>query len=64
MFHSETLARVIHADRVRDMERAAKDHRLLAAAEIPEESAPPVRLPRATVTSRPSARDGSTGFAA
>jgi hypothetical protein len=30
MFHSETMARVIHADRVRDLERAARDRRLLA----------------------------------
>jgi hypothetical protein len=32
MFDSETLGRVIHADRVRDLERAARDHRLLSAA--------------------------------
>ena len=30
MFHLETLARTIHADRVRDMERAANERRLLA----------------------------------
>lgn len=29
MFHGETLARAIHADRVRDLDRAARDRRLL-----------------------------------
>jgi hypothetical protein len=64
MFHSESLARAIHADRVREIERATRDHRLLAAAEIPEETAPPARIPRSPATCRPAARDGSTGFAA
>ena len=40
MFHSETVARVIHADRMRDLERAARDRRLLA--DPVEESAWPV----------------------
>jgi len=31
MFHSEAVGRAIHADRVRDLERAARDHRLLIA---------------------------------
>jgi hypothetical protein len=30
MFHSETIARVIHADRMRDLERAARNRRLLS----------------------------------
>lgn len=38
MFHSEMLARVIHADRVRDLERAGEARRLLAAAEIANET--------------------------
>jgi hypothetical protein len=29
MFHGETLARAIHADRVRDLDRAARERRLL-----------------------------------
>ena len=49
MFHSETLARVIHADRVRDLERAAEMHRLLAddssavSAAPVRQAAPPAR---------------------
>lgn len=39
MFHSETLARTIHADRVRDMERAATERRLLARDDDAVESA-------------------------
>jgi len=35
MLHSETLARVIHADRVRDLERSARDHRLLSGSTEP-----------------------------
>jgi hypothetical protein len=31
MFHSEAVGRAIHADRVRELERAARDHRLLTA---------------------------------
>ena len=29
MFHGETLARAIHADRVRELDRAARERRLL-----------------------------------
>ena len=39
MFQVESMARLIHADRVRDLERAARDHRLLAAAEEAAEEA-------------------------
>ncbi len=46
MFPSETVARTIHADRVRDLERAARDRRLLA--EPTEESA----WPAATIPAR------------
>ena len=31
MFPSETLSRIVHADRVRNLERAAEANRLLAA---------------------------------
>ena len=76
MFHSETLARVIHADRVRDLERAAEAHRLLAAtddevAPVPPALAQPAPIPASVTVSgpasascRPAARDGSTGVAA
>ena len=30
MLHGETLARAIHADRVRDLDRAARERRMLA----------------------------------
>lgn len=35
MLHSETLARVIHADRVRELERAARDRRLMSGPTDP-----------------------------
>ena len=47
MFHSETLARVIHADRMRDLERAARDRRLLAPADEVEATRASVARPRA-----------------
>ena len=64
MFHSETLARAIHADRVRDLERAARDHLLLVA---PDPVAEPVRsesLRQVAETRRPAARGGSAGATA
>ena len=59
MFFSETLARVIHADRVRDLERAARDHRLLAAND-PE----PEREPAAKVRVAPAAKQSACGDSA
>ncbi len=35
MFHSETVARIIHEDRVRDLERSARDQRLLRGSQEP-----------------------------
>lgn len=35
MFHSEVLARAIHTDRVRDLERAARDRRLINGSTEP-----------------------------
>ena len=32
MFQSETLARAVHADRVREIERSVRNHRLLEPA--------------------------------
>jgi hypothetical protein len=54
MFHSETMARVIHADRVRDLERAARDRRLLAE---PDPTASIPALNRRPVAATP-ARSG------
>lgn len=33
MFLSETVARAIHTDRIRDLNRAERDHRLLSPAD-------------------------------
>src|SRR5215218_8777380 len=54
MFHSEAVARAIHADRVRDLERASRDHRLIAAA---EEQSRSVRLAALPTAARPAAKD-------
>ena len=72
MFHSETLARVIHADRVRDLERAAEAHRLLTTddleVETPRQAASPATRPTvaaACASDDPAPRiDGSPGLAA
>jgi hypothetical protein len=44
MFPSEAVARVIHAERVRDLERAARERRMLAPAED-QRPEPLVRVP-------------------
>lgn len=49
MFHLETLARTIHADRVRAMERAAKERRLLAPDDDATD-APGPAVARSTLT--------------
>ena len=61
MFQSETLARAIHADRVRDLERAARDHRLLAAADepVPLEPEPEVLVWVAPTTKRAACGDSA-----
>jgi len=69
MFPSETLSRLIHADRVRNLERAAEGHRLLAAArestpETPQASAVPGRKSVAAVPCPPATRGGSAGVVA
>ncbi|MDQ3127134.1 MAG: hypothetical protein M3Q66_01575 [Chloroflexota bacterium] len=75
MFHWETLARTIHADRVRDLERAATERRLLARDHDAAEPAGPV-VTRSTLTrpataastaggsTRTAPRDGSAGIPA
>jgi hypothetical protein len=58
MFHAEMVVRAIHADRVRDLERAARDHRLLAA----NDEIVPARLPTnrvAPASSRPACGDSA-----
>jgi hypothetical protein len=62
MFNSETVSRAIHADRIRDLERAARDHRLLATSDETSvgprrQATPPV--PPTALSSR-SACGGST----
>jgi hypothetical protein len=59
MFHSEMLGRAIHADRIRDLERAARDHRLLAAvSDARLDREPDVRV--TTVTSAKRAASGDS----
>jgi hypothetical protein len=60
MLHSLTVAQAIHADRVRDLERAARDRRLLDANEAPAAS----NLPASFVRPVPVARRNPCGDAA
>lgn len=55
MFHSETLARVIHADRVRDLERGAEAQRLLAPADVVAPTEPPQAVDAAESRATPPA---------
>ena len=57
MFHSETMARVIHADRVRDLERAARDRRLLAG---PDSAASIPVVTRRTIAPTPARQPGDS----
>jgi hypothetical protein len=59
MFHSEAVGRAIHADRVRELERAARDHRLLTA----NDETPFIPLPTAARTT-PAAKRQACGDAA
>jgi hypothetical protein len=60
MFHAEMVVRAIHADRVRDLERAARDHRLLAANdEIVPARLPTNRVRVAPASSRPACGDSA-----
>ncbi|MBA2382561.1 MAG: hypothetical protein H0V73_10675 [Chloroflexi bacterium] len=59
MFQSETMMRAIHAERVRDLERAARDHRLLAAK---NETTTPRQVPiRPAVATPQPTHGGSAG---
>ena len=60
MFLSETVAQAVHADRVRDLERAARDRRLLAADdEVVSRPEPQNRIRVAPATSRPACSDSA-----
>ena len=59
MFHSETMARVIHADRVRDLERAARDRRLLAGPDSTASIPAVIRRPIAATPARPGRGDSA-----
>jgi hypothetical protein len=58
MFHSEAVGRAIHADRVRDLERAAREHRLLIANdETPFRQTSPIAVRATQATKRPACGD-------
>ena len=60
MLHQEMVAWAIHTDRVRDIERAVRDHRLLTAnddAEPARETAKVVRV--APPTNQPACGDSA-----
>ena len=64
MFLPETIARAIHADRVRDLERAARDHRLLAAAREAASTTQPVLSDRVAPATKVPACGDSAGLPA
>jgi hypothetical protein len=60
MFQSETLAWAIHADRIRDLERVARERRMLAASDDSRPAQRPVVTERATTsTGRPACGDSA-----
>lgn len=64
MFQSEMVARAIYADRVRDIERAARERRLLAPVEAPRSVAARTTSTSPSTTSRRAACGDSAGAAA
>jgi hypothetical protein len=66
MFPSETLSRLLHAERVRDLERAAETHRLLAVDPETTVAAEPVAplTRQASAPCPPAPRGGSAGVVA
>ena len=64
MLHSETIARTIHSDRVRDLERAARDRRLLAAADEPVSERQPASRSRVAPATGRGACGDSVGLPA
>ncbi len=60
MLHQEMVAWAIHTDRVRDIERAVRDHRLLAVNDDAEPAREPATLARvAPSTNRPACGDSA-----
>jgi hypothetical protein len=62
MFLSQAVAMAVHADRVRDLERAARERRLLTAndEDLSRPSEPAHRVRIASAANRPTC-DGSAG---
>jgi hypothetical protein len=62
MFLSQTVAQAIHADRVRDLERVARERRLLTANDenVARATEPARRVRIASAANRPAC-DGSAG---
>ena len=58
MFLSETVARAIHADRVREIERTTRERRLLDAASEPVVPAQPTLSARCQPSPTTSRRTG------
>jgi len=60
MFHSEALARAIHNDRVREIERTSRERRLLQAPDQADLAAPNETDPaRSFRVQTPATRSGS-----
>ena len=57
MFPSQPLMHAIHADRMRELERASREHRMLETPAI--ETAPTVRVATATQARRADATTGT-----
>ena len=66
MLHSETIARIIQADRERDLERAARERRLLTPTDEPILRREPAIGPWVAPSSRrdPSTSRGACGDSA
>jgi hypothetical protein len=61
MLHSEMFLRAVYADRVRDLERAARDRRLMAAADEPVPERQPSSRQRVVPSTGQGARGDSAG---
>ncbi len=61
MLQSELFLRAVYTDRVRDLERAARDHRLMAPADEPVRDRLPVIQSRVAPATRRGARGDSAG---
>ena len=64
MFQSEMVAWAIHAYRVRDIERAARERRLLTPVDAPRSLGPRTTSTNPSSTSRRAACGDSAGAAA